>query len=129
MPHAVGLRDRSILIDQDVEGQSRLFDVAPYRRRALRDDRDDLVAALRVFRRVACQFTEPAAAVGSPGAAMKREQHRSFRQIVRERAHFAPLCRQREVRRAIAGTESRGFSKQSHQATGYGLGLQVYFTA
>ena len=90
-----------------MEGQSRLFDVAAYRRRALRDDRDDLVAALRVFRGVACQFTEPAAAVGSPDAAMKGEQHRSFRQVVVERAHFAPLCRQAEVRRPIARTESR----------------------
>jgi hypothetical protein len=116
VPHAVGLRDRSILIDQDMEGQSRLFDVAAYRRRALRDDRDDLVAALRVFRGVACQFTEPAAAVGSPGSAMKGEQDGSFRQVFRKRTDFAPLCRQRELRRAIAGTEGRGCSNHRRWA-------------
>jgi hypothetical protein len=73
----------------------------------LRHNRDDLIAALRVIGGVAGQFTEPAAAVGSPGAAMEREEHWSARQIVCERSHVAALRRQQKIRGAIAGAEGR----------------------
>ena len=48
-----------------------------------------------------CQFTEPAAAVRSPGAAMEREQHRPFCEELRERAHVAFLRRQLEGGRGL----------------------------
>jgi hypothetical protein len=47
---------------------------------------------------VICQFTEPAAAVRSPGAAMKREQHRSFLEQLRQRPHLSLLRRELERR-------------------------------
>ena len=67
-------------VHQDVEGQARVFDVAAHHDRRLSDDGDDLHAACAVFARPFCQFTEPALAVGSPRAAMEREQHRTFLQ-------------------------------------------------
>jgi len=57
----------------------------------LRDDGDDLNAARRVFERVLCQFTEPASAVWSPGAAVEGEQHRPFIEETLQRSQFSLL--------------------------------------
>jgi hypothetical protein len=81
VPHAVLLRHLARLVDKDVERKAVVFDVAADRCRLLRDDGDDREASARVFRGPFCQFTEPAATVRSPGAAVKGEQHRAAREI------------------------------------------------
>jgi len=43
---------------------------------------------------VVCQFTEPAAAVGSPSASVEGERYWSFRKEIRERSQLTPLGRQ-----------------------------------
>jgi hypothetical protein len=96
VPHAVRFRHLSRFVDQDVERQPAVFDVAPDRFRSLRENGDDLRAARAVFRGVFCQFTEPAAAVRSPGAAVKHQQHRTSAQELLERAPIALLRRQIE---------------------------------
>jgi hypothetical protein len=45
---------------------------------------------------VICQFTEPAAAVRSPGATMKGEEHRTVSQEAFQRTTFSLLRRQLE---------------------------------
>ena len=83
MPDAVRLDYGARLVDQNVEREPRLLDIGPHGFGRLRDYRGDLHAAFGISRGVACQFTEPAAAVRSPGAAMEREQHRSFLEELR----------------------------------------------
>ena len=96
VPDAVRLHHLARDVEQDVEGEPCVFDVAPHYDRRLCDDGDDLDAARGVFTRPFCQFTEPALAVGSPGAAMEREQQRTFREIGGERAQLALLVRELE---------------------------------
>lgn len=84
MPDAVRLQHVPGRVHQDVEGQAGLLDVRADSLRGLCDDGDDLNAAFGVGVCVACQFTEPAAAVRSPGAAVECEQHRSLLEEVRE---------------------------------------------
>ena len=45
------------------------------------------------------QFTEPASAVRSPGAAVEREEHRACLEELRQRSHDPPLRRKLEGRR------------------------------
>jgi hypothetical protein len=96
VPHAISLRHLAVLVEEDVEWETRLLDIPAHRLRALRHDRDDLKAALRIGAGVVGQFTEPAAAVRSPGAAMKREQHRSVRQELAQRSRLSLLGWKRE---------------------------------
>ena len=96
VPHSVRLQHVARIVNQDVERQPGFFDVTTNFLGRLRDDRDDLDASLEVLCGIVCQFTEPAAAVRSPGAAMEREQHRSFLEILRQRAWLTLLGRQRE---------------------------------
>ena len=93
VPDTVGLDYLTGLIHQDVEGKTAIFHVAAHHFGALRDDGDDLDPAIFVVFRVICQFTEPATAVRSPGAAMKREQHRASSQEAFQRATLSLLCR------------------------------------
>ena len=96
VPDTVGLDHLAGLIHQDVEGKTAIFHVAAHHFGALRDDGDDLDPAIFVVFRVICQFTEPASAVRSPGAAMKREQHRTSSQEAFQRTTLSLLCRQLE---------------------------------
>ena len=99
MPHAVLLRDLASFINQNLERQADLFDVAPYRVSALRDDCDKADAAASIDVDVSCQFTELAAAVRSPGAPMESEQNRSAFKKLRHRAQLAFLVAELEQRR------------------------------
>jgi hypothetical protein len=65
----------------------------------LRDDADDLDAARGELIRVPCELAKLAAAVRSPGAAMKNEQQPSVREQIGQRAHVPLLIGQRESRR------------------------------
>ena len=78
VPDAVCLHHVARGIDQDIERKSRLLDIGADDVRRLRDDRDDLYAVCGVGRSVACQFTEPAAAVWSPRSPVEGEEHRAF---------------------------------------------------
>jgi len=105
VPHAVRLDDRARVIDEDVEGEARVLDVAADLLRSLRDNRRDLDAAREILRGVLGQFTEPAAAVGSPGAAVKGKEQRSCGQQVRQRPNRSLLRRQRKRRRPVPDPE------------------------
>jgi hypothetical protein len=87
MPDAVRLDHVAPFVDQDVKGQSRVLDVTPDRVARLREEPDDLNAAgaelIQVFRKLA----KLAAAVRSPGAAVKHEQETAVRQQIRQCAH------------------------------------------
>ena len=76
MPDAIRLGHGAGLVDQDVERQAAVFDISPHDFGTLRDYGHHLRAAPPVLIGVICQFTEPAAAVRSPRAPMKREEHR-----------------------------------------------------
>jgi hypothetical protein len=107
VPHAIAFRDLARLVDQDVERKPGLLDVPLDGGVALRDDGDDGQAAGGVERRPFCQFTEPAAAVGSPGAAMEREQDRPARDVSLKRLQVATIAGQRKVRRAVTDAKCR----------------------
>ena len=91
VPHAVGLRHLAALVDQDVEGQARLLDVAAHRVAVLREHARHLDAAGGVGGDVGGELTEPAAAVRSPGAAVERQQQPAAREEVDERARASLL--------------------------------------
>lgn len=99
MPHAVLLGDLASLINQNLERKADLFDVAPYRISALRDDCDQADPAASINIDVSCQFTELAAAVRSPGAPMESKQDRSALKKLRHRAQLAFLVAELEQRR------------------------------
>jgi hypothetical protein len=99
VPDAEGPQCVARLVDQDVEGQPCFLDVGPDRTRVLRDDARDLDPPCGVCSDVVGKLTEPAAAVRSPGAAMKRQQQPPAREIVGERVHAPFLVRQCEIRR------------------------------
>jgi hypothetical protein len=109
MPHAVLLGDFASLVNQNLERQANLFDVAPYRVSALRDDCDQADAAASINVDMSCQFTELAAAVRSPCASMESEQNRSALKKLRHRAQLALL---------VAELEQRGLAKW--RLTGHG---------
>ena len=96
VPHTVGLHDVTSFVDENVVRKSGLFDVAAYRSGPLREDGDELYASSFVFLYVLCQFTEPAAAVRSPRASMKREQHGTTLEKTLQRTAFALLRRKFE---------------------------------
>jgi hypothetical protein len=102
VPHAVLLRHLARLVDKDEEREAIVFYVAADDGRLLRDDGDDRKASARVFRRPFCQFTEPAATVRSPRAAVKGEEYRPAREVRRERPSIAAIRWQREIRRLRA---------------------------
>jgi hypothetical protein len=86
VPDAVGARHVAALVDQDVEGQTGLFDVAAHGVAVLRKDADHLDPPGVVFSDVGGELTEPVAALRSPGAAVKIQQQPSARQEIHERA-------------------------------------------
>ena len=88
------------LVDQDVEGEPGLFDVAPHGLPILREDPDDLDPPGRVSVGVGGELTEPVAALRSPRASVKVQKKAPSRQEVRKRAHATLLIDQREPRRA-----------------------------
>ena len=100
MPDAVGADHVLPFVDQDVERQPRLLDVAADLLAPVGDDGGDLEAAGLVGGEVAGELTEPVAAVRSGGAAVKRQQQRAARQEIDERAGPSLLVRQHESRRA-----------------------------
>ena len=77
MPHTVLLGDVTSFIDQNFERQADFLNVAAHRVSPLRDDGNQSYAAASIDVDVSCQFTELAAAIRSPGAAMEREQQGS----------------------------------------------------
>jgi hypothetical protein len=87
-------------VDQDVEEQARLLDVAADRVRMLGDDRRDLDAFGRVDADLIAELAEPAAAVRSPGAAVEGEEQTAARQELPKRAHASFLIGQCELGRA-----------------------------
>lgn len=103
VPHAVLLRDLPGFIDQDLERQADLLDVPSYRVRALRDDGNEADATAAVDVDVSCQFTELAAAVRSPGAAVEGEQDRPSLEELRHRAKLPFLVAQLEQWRPAQG--------------------------
>ena len=100
MPDTVRAQDIARLVDEDVEGQAGVLDVAPDRVARLREDADDLDPARVELREMRRKLTKLVAAVRSPGAAMKREQQRPAREELRQRPRTSFLVRQREFRRA-----------------------------
>jgi len=100
VPDAVGADDVAPRVDQDVERESRLFDVAAYRFGVLRQDACDLDTAGRERCEVVCELTEPVAAVRSPRASMERQQQPPAREKIRQRAHASLLIGEHESRRA-----------------------------
>ena len=99
VPHAVRAHHVAALVDQDVEGESRLLDVAAYRLAILGEDADDLDSAGRIRCDVAGELTEPVAAVRSPGTAVEVEQQAAAREEIRERARASLLVLNHESRR------------------------------
>ena len=98
MPDAVGSKHLPPLVDQYVERQACVLDVTAYRVPRLREHAQHLDAAcleaLGVFRELA----KLAAAVRSPGAAMKDEQQPSVCKQIRQRSDPSFLIRQRKAR-------------------------------
>jgi hypothetical protein len=103
MPDAITLHDVARLVDEDVERQPRLLDVALDLVGLLGDDGDDLNAPRGICRTVQRQFTEPAAAVRSPRSSMEGEQHRTLCEIVGQGAAHTALGRKDEVGSGSAG--------------------------
>ena len=101
MPHAVGAQYVAALVDQDVEREAGFLDVGADRARVLRHDAGDLNAPGLECGDVVGKLTEPAAAVRSPGAAMKRQQQAPAREIVRQRVYPTLLIGEREARRLL----------------------------
>jgi hypothetical protein len=87
------------LVDQDVEGESGLFDVAPHGLPILREDPDDLDPPGRVSVDVGGELTEPVAALRSPRPPVKVQQQAPARKEVREGVHSTLLIDQGEPRR------------------------------
>ena len=99
VPHAVRLQHVSRSSTRMLNGRPRLLDVAAH---LLEDDCATTATTWTPrarIQRTFCQFTELAAAVRSPGAPMKREQHRSREEGARATA-CPPLGRQLERRSA-----------------------------
>jgi hypothetical protein len=88
MPHAVRLQDVAAGVDQDVEWQPRFLDVMPDRVARLRDDADDLDAERGEVIGVPGELAKLAAAVRSPGPAMKHEEQPSVREQIHQRPHM-----------------------------------------
>ena len=63
---------------------------------SLRNDRDETNVLVSIDVDVSCQFTELAAAVRSPGAAMKSQQHGTALKKLREIAELTFLIRKLE---------------------------------
>lgn len=101
MPDTVPFRRFAMFIDQDVEGKPRLLDVVLHVGGALCHDGDDLDVQLLVLRERGGELAEPAAAVRSPGAPVKHQQHRPRRQMIGKRPRVALLRGKRELRRPI----------------------------
>ena len=97
MPHAIGTQDVSTLVDQDVEREAGLFDIGADGVGVLRYDSNHLDPAGGVGSDVVGKLTEPAAAVWSPGAAMKGQQQPAAREVAGERVHTPLLIGQREA--------------------------------
>jgi hypothetical protein len=100
MPHPEGLRHVAPLVDEDVERQSRFFDVFPHRLAILREDPYDLDAACGVCGDVGGELTELVAAVRSPGPPVEVQEQTAARQEVDQRADASLLIHDREPRRA-----------------------------
>ena len=126
VPDPIALGHLTRLVDEDMEGQPRLLDIAAHHVRVLRDNRDHRHAARRVVGRPFCQFTEPAATIGSPGPSMKGQQHRPAREILRQRPLVTTIGRQREIRRRVAGFESDGVGQHfvASRVQGPGSGVR-----
>jgi len=116
VPDAIGPDHIAGVVDEDVERQARVLDVAADLLGPLGEDGHDLDAAREIFRGVLGQFTEPAAAVRSPRAAVEGQQHRASRKEVRERPLHALLRQQSERRRLVAGSKRVGFSSHTNPA-------------
>jgi len=97
VPHAVRAEHVPARVDQNVERQTRLLDVATDGLRILRDDGDNLDAACGVVGNVSTQLAEPAAAVRSPRAAVEREQQPSAGEEVGKRTNASLLIRKTEI--------------------------------
>ena len=89
VPHPVGTEDIPRFVHQDVEGERGSLDILPDSTTRLRQNGDDLNAAISVFGDVAGQFTEPAAAIRSPGPPVKHEQDASAGEIAAQRSRLA----------------------------------------
>src|SRR4051794_17810311 len=98
MPHAVRPQHVAAFVDEDVEWKACLLDVGADGTRVLRHDPHELNAPGPEGGNVAGELAEPAAAVRSPGAAMKREEQPPAREIVRERVNAPLLIGKREAR-------------------------------
>jgi hypothetical protein len=103
VPDAEGAQHVAPFVDQDVEGQAGLFDVAAHRVAILREDPRDLDAARGIGGEIGGELTEPVAAVRSPGAPVKDQEQPPASQEIRERAHPPFLIDQRESGRAREG--------------------------
>jgi hypothetical protein len=99
MPDAVRSKDVPPLIDQYVEWQARVLDVPAHPVPRLREHADHLDAARLEAGGVFRELAKLAAAVWSPGTAMKDEQQPSVCEQIRERANPSLLIGQREARR------------------------------
>lgn len=101
VPHAVALEDLASVVDEQIKGKARLFDVPLDLLGPLRDDCDDRDAGRAVFGSMAGQLAELAAAVRSPGSAVEHEEHGTTREVAGERLHDPARGRQRKVRGAV----------------------------
>ena len=97
MPHAIRFDDVAALVDEHVEREARVLDVAPYSVASLRQQPDDLDAERPEVLNVPGKLAKLAAAVGSPGSAVKHEKHAAVREQIGERPDMALLIRQRET--------------------------------
>lgn len=98
VPDTVRAKHVARLIDQHVEGQPGVLDVAFDPVARLREDTDDLEASGAELWEMGGELTKLVAAVWSPGSAVKREKQRPVRQEFGERPHPAFLIGQRELR-------------------------------
>ena len=99
MPDAVRAHDVPALIDEDIEGEASLLDVAADGVGILRENGRDLYASRRECWNRTTELAEPAAAVRSPGAAMKRQEESAARQEFAEASSAPFLIGQGELRR------------------------------
>jgi hypothetical protein len=100
VPHAVGAQHVAPLVDQDVERQTGVFDVAAHGLAFLREDADDLDAPGGVVGDVVGKLTKLVAAVRSPHAAMECQQQSSAGEEVGQRSRAPFLIGQHESGRA-----------------------------
>src|SRR5215471_1813379 len=99
VPHAIGLDDVAPLVNEHIERQPSVFDVAAYRVSRLGEHANHLDPARLELVAAFCELAKLAAAVRSPRAAVEDEQQPPVRQQIGQRSDAPLLVGQREAGR------------------------------